>query len=90
MIQIKRQNSKKTAIKAGVAGAMLGAAGAAIGMTLKDKKNRDTVKKSLSEAKKWTQDKVESMQKDTQKTTKPVKEEVKKAQKKVESQMEEV
>lgn len=74
MIQIKRKSTKKTALKAGIAGAVIGAAGAAIGMSMKDKKNRDKVKKTFSQAKKWTEDTVESMQGDLKNTAKSVKE----------------
>lgn len=84
MIQFKRQNATKNAVKAGLAGVLIGAAGAAVGMAMKDKKNRDLVKKSLSDAKKWTQEKVESAQKGSENPEDPAAREVKKTQSKVE------
>jgi hypothetical protein len=85
MIQIKRKESKKSAIKAGIAGVMIGAAGAAISMTMKDKKNRDVVQKKLSEAKQWTENTVNSLQKDSEEVVKSVKKDAKDTDKKIES-----
>lgn len=65
MIQLKRNNTKNTAIKAGIAGAVIGAAGTAIGIAMSDKKNREMVKGKLSDAKDWTKDKVSEMKSDT-------------------------
>jgi uncharacterized membrane protein len=86
VIQIKRNNSKKNAVKAGFAGAVIGAAGAAIGMSLKDKKNREKLQKTLTDAKKWTQETVNNMQKESEDAVKSVKKEVKDSKNKVESQ----
>ncbi len=85
VIQIKRGNSKKSAVKAGIAGAVIGAASAAIGMSLKDKKNREKIQSTLSEAKKWTQDTVKSIQNDSEDAVKSVKKEAKETEKKIES-----
>ena len=78
MIQIKRKSSKSAAVKAGIAGAVIGAAGTAIGMSMRDKKNRDKVKNTLSDAKKWTKDTVDSIQEEVRSTAKSVKDEAKK------------
>lgn len=73
MIVLKKQNRKSTAVKAGIAGAVIGAAGAAIGMAMTDKKNRQKVKNSLTDAKKWTDTKLNGFTKETKKASDDVK-----------------
>ncbi len=66
MIHIGRQNTKSTAIKAGVAGAVIGIAGTAIGIAMSDKENREKIRKSLSDAKRWTKEKMMTSQEQSQ------------------------
>lgn len=84
MIQIGKKDKKSTVIKAGIAGAVIGAAGTAIGIAMSDKKNRDKVKESLNDAKKWTNQKMDSLQSSSQDVTEKAKNDVKKARRKIE------
>lgn len=60
MFNFGRQNTKSIAFKAGLAGAIIGAAGAAVGMAMSDKNKREKLKKSLHEVKKWSQERMNS------------------------------
>jgi hypothetical protein len=73
MIQFRKQNTKSTAIKAGIAGAVIGAAGAAIGIAMTDEKNREMVKNKVDDAKKWTGQKMQDIKPAAEDTTKQIK-----------------
>ena len=85
MIQIRKKDTKSTAVKAGIAGVVIGAAGTAIGIAMSDKKNREKVKKSLGDAKQWTDDKMSSVQKNSKDASESVRDDAKKVKVKVAS-----
>lgn len=85
MIQIGRRNTKSTTAKAMIAGAVIGAAGTAIGIAMSDKNNREKVKKSLGNAKQWTEEKMSTGQNNPKEPAERVKDEAKKARAKIES-----
>ncbi len=86
MIQIgHKKKARGVAVKAGLAGAVIGATGAAIGMAMKDKKTRDTVKEKIEGAKKWTEDQMDRMGSDIEKKADTAKKQAVSETKKVKS-----